>query len=298
MHVQPNAFLGMDFPNLSDGMDFGLDMFVMEELRQGYTRQEKEGLSLINRFLEAAAEAKIPCQGEIVRGDPRDAICRHVEKDGADILVLGCRGLGGVKRAFLGSVSDHCAHHCPCPVVVVKDPHVPQGEANPMETDYERRIIVAVDQSYDAAIAFTWAVDNFFRCTDTVTVLHVLPRLLPAYTIDVSGTALGMMPVSVSEAAMARLSKNAAEAGEELLRKFAEQAKEANLNCTTRLIPGDPREVIIDECERLCATSLVIGSRGLGPIKRAILGSVSDHCAHNAPCPVIIVKPLSSKKIV
>lgn len=42
--------------------------------------------------------------------------------EGADLLVVGSRGLGGVRGALLGSVSTECVHHAPCAVVVVRAP--------------------------------------------------------------------------------------------------------------------------------------------------------------------------------
>jgi len=39
--------------------------------------------------------------------------------DGADLLVVGSRGHGGLAGALLGSVSQHCVHHSPCPVVII-----------------------------------------------------------------------------------------------------------------------------------------------------------------------------------
>ncbi|KAG8376859.1 hypothetical protein BUALT_Bualt09G0107700 [Buddleja alternifolia] len=55
-------------------------------------------------------------------GDAKDMICQAAEQLHVDLVVLGSRGLGAIKRALLGSVSNYCVHHVPCPVLVVKPP--------------------------------------------------------------------------------------------------------------------------------------------------------------------------------
>jgi nucleotide-binding universal stress UspA family protein len=43
--------------------------------------------------------------------------------EGADLLVVGCRGHGGLAEALLGSVGQYCVHHAPCPVVIMRGKH-------------------------------------------------------------------------------------------------------------------------------------------------------------------------------
>ncbi|KAL1558401.1 universal stress protein PHOS34-like [Salvia divinorum] len=59
---------------------------------------------------------------EAVEGDPRNALCDAVDKHNATVLVVGSHGYGAIKRAVLGSVSDYCAHHAHCSVLIVKKP--------------------------------------------------------------------------------------------------------------------------------------------------------------------------------
>ncbi|MFI9604085.1 universal stress protein [Streptomyces sp. NPDC052043] len=54
----------------------------------------------------------------LVEGDPSEVLIRASQ--GADVLVVGSRGRGGFARAMLGSVSQRCAQHAACPVVVVR----------------------------------------------------------------------------------------------------------------------------------------------------------------------------------
>lgn len=88
----------------------------------------------LTRDLEEGARRLVD---EVVAGgigsDPGIPVERHVREgsaaavlvdaaSGADLLVLGSRGRGGFAGLLLGSVTQQCVHHAPCPVVVVRAP--------------------------------------------------------------------------------------------------------------------------------------------------------------------------------
>ncbi|XP_031253290.1 universal stress protein A-like protein [Pistacia vera] len=81
-----------------------------------------------NRVIEKARKicreqnSDVKVEARVENGDPRDVICETVEKLGVDVLVMGSHGYGWIKRVFLGSVSNHCAQHVKCPVLIVKKP--------------------------------------------------------------------------------------------------------------------------------------------------------------------------------
>ena len=64
-----------------------------------------------------ATEAGVQVTPVLREGHPVDVLI--AESEGADLLVVGTRGLGGFKELLLGSVSQQCAHHASCPVVIV-----------------------------------------------------------------------------------------------------------------------------------------------------------------------------------
>ncbi|XP_051118820.1 universal stress protein PHOS32-like [Andrographis paniculata] len=59
---------------------------------------------------------------EVIEGNSRSVLCEAVEKHHASMLIVGSHGYGVLKRVVLGSVSDYCAHHAHCPVMIVKMP--------------------------------------------------------------------------------------------------------------------------------------------------------------------------------
>ncbi len=67
------------------------------------------------------------------------------------------------------------------------------------------------------------------------------------------------------------------------------KAVDERLAATGRALQGAPGPVIVEACEEAGADLLVAGSRGYGPVLRVLLGSVSTHLAHHAPCPVLVV---------
>jgi TPP-dependent pyruvate/acetoin dehydrogenase alpha subunit len=68
---------------------------------------------------EVAAEAEdVQVERRVVQGAPAAVLVE--QSRGADLLVVGSRGLGGFAQLLLGSVSQQCAHHTECPVVIVR----------------------------------------------------------------------------------------------------------------------------------------------------------------------------------
>jgi nucleotide-binding universal stress UspA family protein len=59
----------------------------------------------------------------------------------------------------------------------------------------------------------------------------------------------------------------------------------------TLVLHGDAGRALCDLATERDARAIVLGTRGRGGMKRALLGSVSDHVVRNAPCPVVITRP-------
>jgi nucleotide-binding universal stress UspA family protein len=70
---------------------------------------------------EKISEMDVEVSGiHAVAGRPDTEIVRVAEEVGAGLIVLGSRGLGGLRRALVGSVSDSVVRHAHCPVLVVR----------------------------------------------------------------------------------------------------------------------------------------------------------------------------------
>jgi nucleotide-binding universal stress UspA family protein len=78
----------------------------------------------VNLILEAAAaKAKkegIEVQTHPIEDDPADAILNVAEETGADLIVVGNKGMTGARRFLLGSVPNNVSHHAPCSVIIVR----------------------------------------------------------------------------------------------------------------------------------------------------------------------------------
>jgi nucleotide-binding universal stress UspA family protein len=59
----------------------------------------------------------------------------------------------------------------------------------------------------------------------------------------------------------------------------------------TKILTGEAASSIVDYAEEIGAAAIVIGTRGRGGFKRALLGSVSDYVVRHASCPVVVTGP-------
>jgi nucleotide-binding universal stress UspA family protein len=75
---------------------------------------------LICARVQADAEGQgVAVQVHNVDGDPADMLVKVAESVQADLVVIGNRGMTGMKRLVLGSVPNKVSHHCPCSVLIV-----------------------------------------------------------------------------------------------------------------------------------------------------------------------------------
>jgi nucleotide-binding universal stress UspA family protein len=209
----------------------------------------------------------------VLYGDPREAIAEAARRDGVDLVVVGARGLGAVTSFLVGSVSLGVARHAPCAVLVCK------GPARPVRT-----VTVALDGSPDAAAAFA-----FFAALP-------LPAELTTRLVGVV-QPLGRYPSSapglISPALVAALTKYEEGLREELKRPLDDAASllRPRVKHVVSVTPvGMPADVIVRDAKTNEADLIVVGARGLGPLTRVLLGSVSESVLGHADCPVLIAR--------
>jgi nucleotide-binding universal stress UspA family protein len=77
------------------------------------------GEQILSKALDAAQGGQAQVDKKVEFGIPSDKIVQIAEKGNHDLIILGSRGLGTVKRFLLGSVSDDVSHKAKCSVVIV-----------------------------------------------------------------------------------------------------------------------------------------------------------------------------------
>lgn len=88
------------------------------------TRMMEEEKQKNSKYLESLAETmkKLGLHGKVkqVQGDARHEILRVAQEENVNMIVMGTRGMGTVRRTLLGSVSDHVLHHAHVPVLICR----------------------------------------------------------------------------------------------------------------------------------------------------------------------------------
>ncbi len=85
-----------------------------------YRPLEESGHKVLENMKKIVDSAGLRASTRLETGQVADTIINVAKEEGTDLIVIGSRGLSGVKRFLLGSVSNSVSHHAPCPVLIVR----------------------------------------------------------------------------------------------------------------------------------------------------------------------------------
>jgi nucleotide-binding universal stress UspA family protein len=228
---------------------------------QAYERavaEAEERLGASARELLGDAAFSIRCVGGV--SAPR-ALTELAHAEDADVIVIGSTHRGGIGRVFPGSVGERLLQGAPCAVLVA-----PRDFARRRDFGL-RQIGVAFDGREESREALAAASSLAGDLGAQLSLIAV------AGQVDLRDRAPDELP-PVREKLQRELESAAAAVGH-------------GVEATTELISGSPAAALAERGADL--DLLVIGSRGYGPIRHALLGGVSAEVIRTAPCPVLVV---------
>lgn len=140
------------------------------------------------------------------------------------------------------------------------------------------KILLPIDDSPFSEEAIREVAERFATPNITVRVLHVVPRFVPpaAALLDAGGSV---------EAAHAEVVSKY----KDLVDGVAARLQARGTTVESIVKDGNPGKVIVSDAKEWGADLIVMGSHAYGPIKRIIMGSVSQYVTDHAPCSVEIV---------
>jgi nucleotide-binding universal stress UspA family protein len=229
---------------------------------------EREARKLLGAQVDAIEDmGGAVAEARLLKNPPVDAILDLCDELEPDLLVMGSRGLGPVRRILVGSVSDGVVHHARCPVLVVRG----EGSWPP------KRVVVGDDGSEDAGRAGELAAN--------------IGRLFGADGVLVRAYQSPPEPIGGWSTEDRRKLDEVLFRQEGALELRAKGLQKIlGSPPALRVIEGDAVAAILgvagEEGER--GTLVAVGSRGLGMIGRARLGSVSTKILRTAAGPVLV----------
>ncbi|MBF0567586.1 MAG: universal stress protein [Nitrospirae bacterium] len=202
---------------------------------------------------ELAAEENVELDIVIRRTDDTfEGIIEESYEKRSDVIIMGRRGMTGLKRMLMGSVTAKIIAYAPCKVLVVPKDSEVKGE----------RVMLATDGSSFSASAEKEAINMAKRCPQV--------KSLTVLSVAQSDTRL-------PEA-------------QDIVARVKTAAGIAGVNAITVTGVGNPYEFIINKAKELDINVILMGTHGRTGINRLLMGSVAERVVALSHCSVLVIK--------
>ena len=208
---------------------------------------------------------------EAVTGTPAKTIVEYARSSGADLIVMGTHGRGGMAHLLLGSVAERVVRTALCPVLTIRE--------TPHRTVQQILVPTDFSETSDAALDYAYLLAERFGAS--LQLLHVLddPFITEGLTAEAYITEAPAFRAAMLRNAQARLAHRA-----------VPPPHAAALRIDRDVLFGNGAKTIAEYAAARGADLIVMGTHGRSGIAHFLVGSVAERLVRTAPCPVLTVR--------
>jgi nucleotide-binding universal stress UspA family protein len=210
-------------------------------------------------------------EANVLDKSPVDGILGEADRFQADVIVVGWRGHGAVRRLLMGSVSRGVVRGAACAVLVVR------------RSQRVRTIVVGVDGSAGSKRALALVGRLSPPRGGRVTLVSAVELLTPPTAGRVPGAASIAREVRRRNTILARTATKDLEGAAAELERSGWQPR-------TMLVHGEPLRDLLGAVAASRAQLLAVGARGTGGVRYLLLGSVAEGALNRSPVAVLIAR--------
>jgi nucleotide-binding universal stress UspA family protein len=243
------------------------ESFIRHELAEDRQRLEAVRERLLGQGVEVS---------HVVRDGFADTALTETARElGAELLIVGTHGRSGLKRFFLGSISERVAR--------LSDTNVMVARARDGGEGGYRRILVPTDFSAPAAKALDLALLLAAREAEPRAKIDVIH----CWQVPVTAST-PYAPFKAAEEALATVRDAMAETVQESGKRLLEHYDPGAVDLTFQAFEASPAHGIQDRLEQGNYDLVIVGSHGRRGLRRLLLGSVAELTVRHAPCSVLV----------
>lgn len=268
-HTEEMLKMLMEIPSIQAASVTILHVVPPQVTTEEMTNRLEEGGKILSNAVQNLGLDPQRVEPILRQGDPKDIVVKVAEQTGADLIIMGSRGLKRIQSILENSVSQYVFQLASCPMLLVKD-EIYVKKIN--------RVMVALDKSESSK--------------DTLKVAINLAK-------DIKGGQLVLVHTNPEMKTSRDISPNPEQ--DPVLMPGIAEAKRLGISYKAIAPDGKPGERICQVAEDMNVDLLVLGSpdhrpsiaKGLPDLDRLLGQSLSDYVRVYANCPVLMVRPPS-----
>ena len=234
----------------------------------------RSGRQALDHIVDFAKKRGLAATAKLVSGEGWIEIIREVEQSGHDVVIVGTRNVGALRRLLFGSTAMRLLHNCPCPVWVTP----------PELRPFPHNILVTSDFSPVSEITVKLGLTIGQLSGATVHVLHAVDYLIDRlWSVGLMYTNMDLYHAHVKAEAHQRLTDQLARVAR------GQPAATVELHIVEGGSIADT--AIIEFIEHHQVDLLLMGTMARGGLPGLSIGNTAERLVTHVPCSMLAVKP-------